>query len=91
MAERISRDTQSIVELAETARGTFDFLLTLADELLEVDPSLSVRCLYQANKLADVANKSLRDERQGLSGGSHGLGSNLHYLSPSVEAPAPGT
>ncbi|MDQ6828122.1 MAG: hypothetical protein M3081_04570, partial [Gemmatimonadota bacterium] len=62
--------------------------LTLADELLEVDPSLSVRCLYQANKLADVANKSLRDRRQGVGAGSHGMSSNLHFLSQTAATAA---
>ncbi|MEP6692420.1 MAG: hypothetical protein ABJD07_14765 [Gemmatimonadaceae bacterium] len=60
MAELQRREVRALIDLAEVARGTFDYLLTLADDLLEEDPALSVRCLYRANKLADAANRALR-------------------------------
>ncbi len=60
MGELQRREVRALIDLADAARGTFDFLLTLADDLLEEDPALSVRCLYRANKLADAANRALR-------------------------------
>ncbi len=60
MGELQRREVRALIDLAEVARGTFDYLLTLADDLLEEDPALSVRCLYRANKLADAANRALR-------------------------------
>jgi hypothetical protein len=68
MGDARHSEARALIELAESARGVFDFLLTLADDMFEEDPSVAERCLARANQLADATTRALRvldaDERE---------------------------